>query len=333
MNKTGIWYLLLAQCNHTHSVHMKGLLEWRNPVGFLNGILFAYLPMYFCIATSFLLLFLLWTFFVIKYRGNLLGLQHVVTLAIIIALAENAMWAFNFIDYDLNGKIVDVINMVCASLTAGKFTIIRLAILLVSLGHSIVVPSLEIKTKLFATLMTLFYFAAATMCTYVWVMSNVNFKFPELLEIITLTSYILINFIYVLWVVISLSRQYKTLYDAHQYEKLSNYKKLVAFLVFFFIISVVVFFCQVASYVLKLRDQYWQVWWIWDAYWEFGYFFVLLLIAGLWWPNKNNKRYAYSTQLDTEDDFPLDDEPHLNVHLEDHDDDDNDDIGPGDQQL
>ena len=42
------------------------------------------------------------------------------------------------------------------------------------------------------------------------------------------------------------------------------------------------------------HDDLWHFWWIWDAYWEFSYVSLTLLIAYLWRPNSNNKRYPFS---------------------------------------
>jgi len=36
---------------------------------------------------------------------------------------------------------------------------------------------------------------------------------------------------------------------------------------------------------------------VWNAYWQFSYLLLTLLIAFLWRPNGNNKRYAYSIEV------------------------------------
>jgi len=52
-------------------------------------------------------------------------------------------------------------------------------------------------------------------------------------------------------------------------------------------------FFGAASY----EDSLWVFWWVWNAFWQFSYLILTLLIAFLWRPNHNNKRYAWSAQL------------------------------------
>jgi len=128
-------------------VEVNGYIEWRNPYGYLSGSMFPFLPMYMCISLSFLCLLLIWVVFVIKFRENLMGLQHVITATIIIALIENALWSFDFVNYNIDGNISNLINMIGALLTASKLTVIRTCILLVALGYSITMSYLEKKQK------------------------------------------------------------------------------------------------------------------------------------------------------------------------------------------
>eukprot|EP01125_Pyxidicula_operculata_P021583 TRINITY_DN838_c0_g1_i1.p2 TRINITY_DN838_c0_g1~~TRINITY_DN838_c0_g1_i1.p2 ORF type:complete len:155 (-),score=56.86 TRINITY_DN838_c0_g1_i1:111-575(-) len=80
------------------------------------------------------------------------------------------------------------------------------------------------------------------------------------------------------------------------------YKKLAAFLLIFLSISLLFYLLESSFVVMERRDQLWGIWWIWDGYWEIGYFFVVLLIAVLWRPNEHNQRYAYSVQISQSED-------------------------------
>jgi len=253
--------------------------------------------MYVCIAVAFLSLFIIWIIFIVKFRQNLMGLQHIVTIAIFVSFAENVLWSYDYIQYNINGNISDGINMIGALLTASKLTVIRTCILLVALGYSITLATLERKTKIYIVLLTIVYGIDAALTEYVWVIRTMGIDFPFILELGIAVVLIMANMTYVLWVGYSLLHQWKTLADLKQTQKLDMYKKFTAFLVIFLTFSVVLFFIQSALNAMNSSDELWQFWWIWDAYWGFGYFFVVLLIAVLWWPNENNERYAYSVQI------------------------------------
>lgn len=333
-SKTGIWYLILVHCsdNDTNNVEIVGSFEWCNPYGYLSGALLPKLPMYVSLAVAFFSLLLVWIIFIIVYREDLMGLQHVVTLATLVAFSENVLWSFDYISYNSNGQISDLVNIIGALLTAGKLTVIRTCILLVALGYSITLPTLSRRTTALVIILTLVYGIDAALQEYIWVIRSMGLEFPFLLELIVGAVLVATNLIYVLWVGYSLWNQHKTLGQLKQTQKLDMYKKFIGFLVVFLTFSVLLFFIQTGLTVLNRRDELWQLWWIFDAYWEFGYFFVVLLIAVLWWPNPNNKRYACSVQVDGEEmgdlggdiGLPDDESDDGNTKLEVQEDDDRD---------
>jgi len=278
--------------------------------GFWNGgILMVisvdrYSLIYQCILAyllHFFTLSLVWIIFVIRYRSDLMGLQHVITVSMIVALIENTLWCFDYVNYNVVGQVSDATNIVGVLLTTAKLTIIRTCILLVSLGYSITVPNLEYNTTLGVIALTMVYFIATAITEYVWVIRTMGLEFPVALQIFAFIVLLLCNIVYVAWVAISLYKQYRSLSSGKQTKKLDMYFKFILSLCLFFVFSVILFFIQSGLVIADKQDDLWQLWWIWDAYWEFGYFFVVLLMAVLWWPNENNNRYAYSVQIDSEE--------------------------------
>jgi len=218
------------------------------------------------------------------------------------------LYPFNYINLKMILKppfsltiLADFINIVGVLLTTSKLTLIRTLILLVSLGYSITVPILEYNNKLGVIALTVIYSISAAITEYVWVIRTMGLEFPLLLQIFAFIVILLSNAVYVGWVGYSLFKQYRSLSEGKQTQKLDMYFKFILSLSLFFVISVILFFVQSGLVIADKQDDLWQLWWIWDAYWEFGYFFVVLLIAVLWWPNENNKRYAYSIQVDSEE--------------------------------
>eukprot|EP01123_Difflugia_compressa_P011451 TRINITY_DN456_c0_g1_i1.p1 TRINITY_DN456_c0_g1~~TRINITY_DN456_c0_g1_i1.p1 ORF type:complete len:509 (+),score=54.41 TRINITY_DN456_c0_g1_i1:150-1529(+) len=311
-SKTGIWYLLIAQCNDTHSLYIDGVVEWHNPFGYLSGTLFPFLPMYVTISIAIFILLLVWVVYLIKYRQNLMGLQHVITAVIAVAFVENVLWSYDYINCNITGLISDAVNLIGALLTASKLTLIRTNILLVALGYSITVPSLDKRTKVYVISLTIIYGVSCAAQQYIWEIRTLGFVFPRLLEFVVWLVVLVSNICFISWVAFSLFSQWKTLSNAKQTEKLSMYKTLCGFLFIFLFTSIILFFIQTGLTALNRRDEFWRIWWIWDGYWEIGYFLVILIISVLWWPNEKNERYAYSMQLpgdeelDNVDEFPTD---------------------------
>jgi hypothetical protein len=257
-----------------------------------------------------------------------MGLHHIVTVAIIVALLENVLWSFDYINKNIYGQNYDFVNVVGVLLTTCKLTVIRTCILLVSLGYSITVPTLEYRTRICVIVLTLVYGISTAVAEYGWLIRTMGLQFPGVLHVFAYAVLILANITYAIWAGYSLFKQYRSLSEAKQTVKLDMYFKFILALVLFFVISMVLFFIQSGLLIADKLDDLWQLWWIWDAYWEFGYFFVVLLIAVLWWPNENNKRYAYSVQIDADAEemgtFGLpssdeDDDPKTNVRVPEDD--------------
>jgi len=78
------------------------------------------------------------------------------------------------------------------------------------------------------------------------------------------------------------------------------YTGLACTLCVFAVLSVIVYVLQSFFTAINYQDTLWQVWWIFDAYWEYLYIFITLMIAFLWRPNANNERFEYTPMM-TED--------------------------------
>jgi len=234
-----------------------------------------------------------------------MGLQHTTTVAIIAGLLESLLWTADYIQYNQGGKISDAINVVGALLTANKLTIIRTLILLVALGYSITTPILEQRTKFMVIALTGVYGISTAIHEYTWVWKTMGVDVPLLAEAVIMALTSILNLVYIVWISTSLWNHFKNLKQLKQSAKLSMYYKFSISLGVFVLVSILFFILQFAFVLTDVVDSLWQIWWLWDGYWEIGYFLVVLLIAYLWWPNENNERYAYSVQLGA-DGVPLD---------------------------
>jgi len=98
---------------------------------------------------AFFIFLVVWAVYLYRFRNNLMGLQHMVTASVIVAMLESLLWAVDYIQYNQQGRLSDAINIIGALFTAGKLTLIRTLILLVALGYSITLPILERRTKIY----------------------------------------------------------------------------------------------------------------------------------------------------------------------------------------
>jgi len=226
-----------------------------------------------------------------------MGLQHMTTASIAIAFVESMLWAIDYVQYNKSGHISDTINVIGTLFMTGKVTVIRTLILLVALGYSITTPILDRQSKIFVLVLTIIYGICSGISAYLWVLASMGVDVSMLLQVLALGVVSGLNVVYLVWIIKSLVYHFKNLAQLKQTEKLSMYRKFSTFLGGFIGMSVLFFLLEFSLVAADLRDDLWRIWWLWDGYWEIGYFLVVLLIAYLWWPNENNERYAYSVQI------------------------------------
>eukprot|EP01128_Nolandella_sp_AFSM9_P011687 TRINITY_DN859_c0_g1_i1.p1 TRINITY_DN859_c0_g1~~TRINITY_DN859_c0_g1_i1.p1 ORF type:complete len:535 (+),score=122.39 TRINITY_DN859_c0_g1_i1:69-1607(+) len=295
LNATGIWYLVLIQCEDTYTVHVKGEFTWRNPTGYLSGVYFSYLPMYVSLVILYLLALIVWFYFVIRFRANMMGLQHTITFVVFVALSESVLEVSDYMDQNSTGGISLYLTVASALVTGAKLTLARTLILLVAIGYSISIPKLELRIKAFIGVLSGLYFLAAASSEYMQVAPQFGIR-PGFTYIVATTLILsFTNCVFIAWIGIEMFRTIRQLYAKRLEEKLSLYKWIVGFLIVFILVSVSLFLLEFGLVVIaNLKDELWKVWWLFDAYWEYGYFLIALMIAILFRPNENNDRYAYS---------------------------------------
>merc|ERR1711974_501148 len=66
------------------------------------------------------------------------------------------------------------------------------------------------------------------------------------------------------------------------------------------VLTALIIFYQPLLGVTSEEDAMGSPWWIFQAFWHFLYFSILLAIAYLWRPTTNNTRYAYKESEDIE---------------------------------
>jgi len=246
---------------------------------------------------AFIVLVCVWGFYARRFRNNLMGLQHMITASITVALVESMLWSMDYVLYNSGGRISDAINVIGTLFMTAKLTIIRTLILLVALGYSITTPILERQTKIFVLALTVAYGICIGVYEYLWVLSSMGVEISTLVQVLVLGVVSGLNVVYLVWITRSLVFHFRSLEQLKQTAKLAMYRKFSIFFGGFISISIIFFLLEFSLVAADLSDDLWRIWWVWDGYWEIGYFLVVLLVAYLWWPNENNERYAYSVQI------------------------------------
>jgi len=244
---------------------------------------------------------MVWVGFMCIFRKNLVGLQYVITIAISVGLLEGLLWSFAWVLYNETGSIIDWLNLLGALLTAIKLTFIRTVVLLVSIGYSIIYPTLRVLPKLGVIFLTLIYGTTVGISEYVNILKSMGVVTPLVTGWSLIILLVIFNGLYIFWIAYSLFDNIRTLKSqfkkSGEMSKLEMYTTMAIVLSTLTFLSIAIFSVEYFFSAISYEDYLWNVWWIFGAYWEFLYLFVTLLIAFLWRPNENNLRFDFTNQL------------------------------------
>jgi len=281
---------------------VNGIIEWRNPYGYLPAQIAPHLMVYWSIAAALTLLLLIWAGFAIKYRDGLLSLQYAIGLVIFLFAIEQVVWGTGMVVYNETGRINAVISVVGAFFKALKNTSIRCLLLLVGLGVSITNEGPRGFITLLIVIVTSAYLLLDLAYEYVMAAEDAGEPISSKVQFGATAAMFVADAIYWVWIVFATYMTMAELREKGEKFKHKQYMWLVILLLGSLLISLVLVFFEGAMENSVTGDKYWQLWWIWFVYWDCVYFFCVFVVFLLWRPTLNNAQYAYSSQLPQQDD-------------------------------
>lgn len=295
-----LWYLVILNCGPT-SYQMTGQTIWRNPYGWVIGQNFPMLIVNPLMMVLFFGLTVYWGISSYVYRKDIMGLQVAIGFVCGISMLSNALAFGVNIKYNQNGINDHVFNTFDALFVSLKLTLSRVLLLLVCMGYTITKKKLT-KTRITCiSALALLYFAAVASEAFV-LNSRKDGRGVSTITLSLLSVFIVFtNAAIMIWACIELLKTIQKLTNQKENVKKMMYKKLAIILVVAFLVSTILYFVE---YILTMRnalDGMWKAEFIFSAYWEIAFFVIITSIAIIWRPNMNNKRFAYSQELPTND--------------------------------
>lgn len=240
---------------------------------------------------------IIWAGISLWHRKDLMGLQIAVLVVSAVSFIEMLCWAIDYTVYNGNGQIMLSANIIGTLLTSSKAMLSRLLLLLVALGYSITAESLERKVKFRLAAMMVFYFLAEAAYQYMAVVEAEGKSVPVGAQAVIIIAFVVATAGVWAWTFLALFKSFAQLKAAKQFVKARLYRRLLIVLGVCLIIVVIMFLFQIGVSVFDSKSTLWRVWVLWNVAWELIFFVVLVTIGSLWRPNANNRRYAYSIQV------------------------------------
>ncbi|GJP85559.1 hypothetical protein CLOP_g15641, partial [Closterium sp. NIES-67] len=143
ITRTGMYYLWFVICDkNLAEVSVTGGTVWKNPSGYLPGMMTPYLNFFGAMSIAYLLLGVLWLLQYVRFWRDVVSLQHCITAVLFLGMVEMAAWYFDFVNFNASGYRPMGITVWAVSVGAVRKTVSRILILVVAMGFGVVRPTL-----------------------------------------------------------------------------------------------------------------------------------------------------------------------------------------------
>ena len=205
ISKTGMYNLFFIACDpKLKGVVMSGKTVWRNSNGYLPGRMAPLMRFYVFMSLVYFLLAVIWFTQYIRFRKDILQLQHCISVVVGLGLFQMILWYLEYANFNSTGMRPVVLTTLVVTVGAVRKTIARLLVLCVSLGYGVVRPTLGGLTSK-VLLLGITYFLASELLDITEYVGTINDLSGRARLFLVLPDALLDAFI-ILWIFTALSR-------------------------------------------------------------------------------------------------------------------------------
>lgn len=271
-----------------------GMIEWVNPYGRLPASEHPKLTFYGVMSLIYLVLGIVWAVGSFRYWKDILPIQMYISgvlLFLILEMAANYGYLENF---NHSGRSSYLLFGLVVLLDAARNSLCFFILLLVSLGYSVVKPSLG-STMLRCQLLTLAHFICGCVYTTGALLTDPDRVGPVVFLFILPLSLTMTTF-YV-WIMQAMAATIEQLEQRQQQTKLKMFRNLryaiigsIGLLLAFFVVNGLFFH---KSDDRDFINSQWQTrWFLIDGWLSILFFTIFAAIMWLWRPTANNQKYG-----------------------------------------
>eukprot|EP00891_Asterochloris_glomerata_P000521 jgi/Astpho2/521/Aster-03556 len=299
LQSTGMYYLWFVSCEDALSAAtVHGQTVWKNPTGYLPGMMLPHIRFFLGAWLLYSALTVPWLGAYLRHYGDLLVLQHCITAAVIMGWLEMGAWHLDYTNFNHTGRRPLLVTLVAALLSSVRATLVRVLILITSMGYGVVMPYLGAMQKKILALACL-YLLSLTALTVITNVGTVDDVTSTARIFLTMPVGIL-DALLVVWVFMALSRTLNQLQLRGAAHKLVLMKHFTNTLAVWVWVSVAWLGYELFVKISDQYDEHWQRAWILVDFWHLTNLAFLCVICWLWRPSPNAPSYAYNPLDDDE---------------------------------
>lgn len=298
VNSTDVYYIQATTCKKGGTFTLTGTATWENPFGYLPGDVFSKLPFAGVMALMDLTIFTFFGVLMIKFRKTLIKLQWCTLGVALISSICFTAWFFYRVHNNGEGHYHLSSLVFVVLLDTFKHTTFRVLVLLLAMGYGVVKWTLGHIVMVKLVVLSVSYLVFSFVFLLLNEISDLG-TYKQVdnwakLAVLVPRAFLETSFFY--WIMLSLIRTIQQLILRKQQLKLNVYKTFFGVLVGIILVTVVILL------YLAITKPSWKNKWLVDGVWDLLFFIVLLSIALLWRPRKNNTLYGAESLTRVDDD-------------------------------
>lgn len=303
IEETGMYYLWFVICDpKLAGTTVNGQTAWKNPSGYLPGMMAANLPFYLFLSLAYLALGICWAInCAIKWK-YLMQIHHSMTFVVSLGMIETCVWYYDYSNFNTTGFRPYFVTIFAVVVSAARKAVSRALVLVVSMGYGVVRPTLGGFAPKVLALAGAYFVASATLD----VVANVG-AIDDLTSgarVFLVLPVAALDGAFILWIFTSLSKTLAQLQQRRQMAKLSLYRYFTNALALSVVLSFVWVVYEMWFKVTDAFNEKWEADWITAAFWHVLNFALTAVICFLWRPMEPEKFVGNkSGSVDANDSF------------------------------
>ena len=264
--KTGMYYLWFVSCDPElgPSLSVRGATTWKNPSGYLPGMVRFMLPFYGVLSLAYLALGAAWVVASAAKWRTLMPLQYCVALVVALGMAESSAWYFDYVNFNATGYRPYAATVFAVLLGSARKALSRSLVLVVAMGYGVVRPTLGGLTRDVVGL-SLAYFVAASALDLEANLGKVD-DLTSTARLVLVAPVAFLGATYILWIFTALSRTLAQTQARRQEVKFELYRRFTNALAVCVVASVGWIFYEMWFKVTDMINEKWEGDWVTRAF-------------------------------------------------------------------
>jgi len=303
IEETGMYYLWFVICDpKLAGTTVNGQTAWKNPSGYLPGMMAANLPFYLFLSLAYLALGICWAVNCAVKWKYLMQIHHSMTFVVSLGMIETCVWYYDYSNFNTTGFRPYFVTIFAVVVSAARKAVSRALVLVASMGYGVVRPTLGGFAPKVLALSGAYFIASATLD----VVANVG-AIDDLTSgarVFLVLPVAALDGAFILWIFTSLSKTLAQLQQRRQMAKLSLYRYFTNALALSVVLSFVWVVYEMWFKVTDAFNEKWEADWITAAFWHVLNFALTAVICFLWRPMEPEKFVGNkSGSVDANDSF------------------------------